>query len=89
MIASLAALNASQQHGRRDCNFKLLQRPDGSSSVQGGTGNLVKCFIERIVEDTTGGELECPSCGVQFARRATIRGRPAHKMVGGKVFFQK
>lgn len=58
--------------------------------LQGGTGNLVKCFVERIVEDyTTGEELECPKCGVQFARRAMIRGRPANKIVGGKVFFQK
>lgn len=57
--------------------------------MQGGTGNLVKCFVERIVEDTTGGKLECPNCGVQFARSAMIRGRPANKIVGGKVFFQK
>ena len=57
---------------------------------KGGTGNLVKCFHERIVEDATqGSSLQCPQCGVQFARPAMIRGKPANKMIGGKVFFQK
>jgi len=39
---------------------------------KGGTGGLVKCFVERIVEDRTAGDLRCPRCG--------------HKIVQGKVF---
>ena len=53
---------------------------------KGGVGGLVKCFVERIVEDRTAGDLRCPQCGQQFAREITISGRPAHKIVQGKVF---
>ena len=53
---------------------------------KGGTGGLVKCFVERIAEDNTRGDLKCPQCGVEFARSATIQGRPAHKIIQGKVF---
>jgi len=53
---------------------------------KGGTGGLVKCFVERIVEDTTGGEMKCSNCGQEFARPMTISGRPAHKIIQGKVF---
>lgn len=53
---------------------------------KGGTGSLVKCFVERIVEDRTAGDLHCPECGRQFAREQMIQGKPAHKIIGGKVF---
>ncbi len=53
---------------------------------KGGTGGLVKCWIDRIVLDRTAGDLCCPSCGQQFARHAMIRGKPAHKIIGGKVY---
>jgi uncharacterized Zn finger protein (UPF0148 family) len=53
---------------------------------KGGTGGLVKCFVERIVEDRTAGDLHCPSCGQEFARERMISGKPAHKIVQGKVF---
>jgi ribosomal protein S27E len=53
---------------------------------KGGTGSLVKCFVERIVEDRTEGDLHCPRCGQQFARPIAIGGRPAHKIIQGKVF---
>ena len=53
---------------------------------KGGTGGLVKCFVERIVEDRTAGDLCCPSCGQTFAREAMMSGRPAHKIIQGKVF---
>ena len=52
---------------------------------KGGKGALVKCFIERLVEDYTTQEGVCPSCQSQFARPAIIRGVPALKMIGGKV----
>lgn len=57
--------------------------------MQGGKGSLVKCFIERIVEDTTAGDLKCPECGTEFARPAMIRGKPANKIIGGKVTMSK
>jgi hypothetical protein len=53
---------------------------------KGGTGGLVKCFVERIVEDRTAGDLRCPACGQQFARPIRIAGRTAHKIIRGKVF---
>ena len=51
---------------------------------KGGKGALVKCFIERIVEDYTDTPCVCPGCGAEFARQALIRGVPAYKMIGGK-----
>jgi hypothetical protein len=53
---------------------------------KGGTGGLVKCFVELIVEDRTAGDMTCPRCGQEFARLKTIGGRPAHKIIQGKVF---
>lgn len=53
---------------------------------KGGTGGLVKCFVDRIAEDCTRGDLRCPQCGQEFARFAMIQHRPAHKIIQGKVF---
>ena len=53
---------------------------------KGGTGGLVKCFEELIVEDHTEGDLKCPRCGQLFARRRTIQGKLAHKIIQGKVY---
>lgn len=70
----------------------------------GTKSNLVKCYIERITEDSAGllakqkslglsaaeeFSWECPSCQTQFARPSLIHGRPALKMVGGKVTMTK
>ena len=55
---------------------------------KGGKGALVKCFIERIVEDMTLTPCRCPGCGQEFAREALIRGAPAYKMIGGKVHMK-
>ena len=52
---------------------------------KGGTGGLVKCFVERIVEDRTSGDLRCHECGQEFAREIRITGRTAHKIIQGKV----
>lgn len=52
---------------------------------KGGKGELVKCFVERIVEDFTTEPCRCPKCGQVFARETMIRGTPAFKMIGGKV----
>ena len=74
--------------------------------------SLVKCYIERICEDSAGllasraalaeageageagaagagGEWQCPECQTTFARNALIHGRPALKLVGGKVRMAK
>lgn len=75
--------------------------------------NLIKCYIERISEDSAkiienlcgvdgdedggggdgnapeGQEWSCPDCGQRFGRRTLIHGRPAIKLVGGKVRMTK
>ena len=53
---------------------------------KGGQGGLVKCFVERIVEDRTEEDLKCPQCKQEFARFRMIGGRPAHKIIQGKVY---
>lgn len=55
---------------------------------KGGTGGLVKCFLDLIAEDHTAGDMKCPSCGQEFARFRMISGKPAHKIVQGKVFVR-
>ena len=55
---------------------------------KGGKGGLVKCFKERIVVDDTKSPCECPQCQQVFARDVLIRGAPAFKMIGGKVFMK-
>ena len=77
----------------------------------GTKSNLIKCYVERICEDTAGllasraeaaaagaadadpvgagGEWQCPGCQGTFARDALIHGRPALKLVGGKVRMAK
>lgn len=52
---------------------------------KGGKGSLIKCFVERIVEDYTRQPCICPHCEHPFARETMIRGTPAFKMIGGKV----
>jgi uncharacterized Zn finger protein (UPF0148 family) len=53
---------------------------------KGGTGGLVKCFLDKIACDLTQGDLHCPTCGQEFARPRMISGKPAHKIIQGKVF---
>jgi len=53
---------------------------------KGGTGGLVKCYVERIVEDRTAGDLRCPRCGKDFARAGAIAGKPVHRIIQGRVF---
>jgi hypothetical protein len=55
---------------------------------KGGKGALVKCFISRIVKDNTQTPCQCPHCDAIFAREAMIRGMPAYKFIGNKVFFK-
>ena len=53
---------------------------------KGGKGALVKCFKERISVDYTTTACTCPGCEQVFARDTLVRGTPAYKMIGGKVF---
>lgn len=55
---------------------------------KGGKGALVKCFKERISENFTQEPCVCPTCKMIFAREALIRGTPAYKLMGGKVFVR-
>jgi len=50
-----------------------------------GAGQLLKCYISGVREDNTKGDRRCPKCGQEFAREAMIHGRPAHKIIQGKV----
>jgi len=56
---------------------------------KGGGGKLVKCFVDKIVQDNTEGDLHCPSCGREFARETMVYGRPAHKIIQGKVMVRR
>ncbi len=51
-----------------------------------GTGGLVKCYVDRILQDHTAGDLCCPKCGQSFARAREIAGKPVHRIIQGKIF---
>lgn len=55
---------------------------------KGGKGALVKSFKERISQDHTIAPCVCPKCEKLFARETLIRGLPAYKFIGGKVWFK-
>lgn len=55
---------------------------------KGGKGALIKCFKERITKDFTALPCICPNCKTEFAREVLVRGTPAYKMIGGKVWFK-
>jgi len=55
---------------------------------KGGKGALVKCFVARITENYTAEPCVCPKCQQVFAREAMIKGMPAYKFIGGKVWFK-
>ena len=56
--------------------------------AKGGTGGLVKCFVDRILQDRTNGDLTCHECGQQFARPWATSGKPAHRIIQGKVYVK-
>lgn len=77
------------------CHTKLFRY----KKKNGTKSNLIKCYIERIVEDYENlleagdadatAEYHCPNCNTRFARSATIKGLPALKLVGGKIRMTK
>eukprot|EP00037_Helgoeca_nana_P020471 m.203391 g.203391 ORF g.203391 m.203391 type:complete len:79 (-) comp25273_c0_seq3:1254-1490(-) len=54
-----------------------------------GKGSLVKTFLHKIVKDSGADGVLCGSCGSQYSREVRIRGLPARKMIGGKVFTRR
>ena len=54
-----------------------------------GRGHLIKCYKDRIIEDFTREDLRCPECKEKFAREAMIHGKPANKIIRGKVYVKK
>jgi predicted RNA-binding Zn-ribbon protein involved in translation (DUF1610 family) len=54
-----------------------------------GPGHLVKCYKDRITTDYTRGDLKCPQCGQEFAREKMIHGKPANKIIQGKVLVRR
>lgn len=86
----------------KSCGARLFRY----KKKNGMKSSLIKCYIERICEDSAGllasraalaedgaagagGEWRCPECQTTFARNALIHGRPALKLVGGKVRMAK
>lgn len=83
------------------CGFRLFRY----KKKNGTKSNLIKCYVERIIEDCGGilpadhdagsmgdaptTEYACPSCDTGFARPTVIRGLPALKLVGGKTRMTK
>lgn len=51
-------------------------------------GCLIKCYKDKIIKDYTNGNLKCPKCGQEFARKTIIHGKPANKIIQGKVFIK-
>lgn len=83
---------------------KCQQRLFRYKKKNGTKSNLIKCYVERIAEDSCGVlqkqiesgithenyiDWKCPNCESQFARSANIKGLPALKLVGGKVRMTK
>jgi len=81
------------------CDLRLFRY----KKKNGTKSNLVKCYVERIHEDSAGvlraapddahtelgHEWSCPQCNGPFARTALIHGKHALKMIGGKVAMRK
>lgn len=51
-------------------------------------GALLRCYIDQIADDATGGNPSCPGCGQEFARLRIIKGRTAFKIIQGKIFIK-
>jgi len=66
----------------KGCNGQLFKYR------KGGKGTLIKCFKARISQDHTEIPCQCPHCDKIFARETLIKGTPAYKIIGGKVWFK-
>lgn len=64
----------------KGCNQRLFKYR------KAGKGALVKCFKARIKQNFTEIPCTCPQCHKIFARDCLVRGTPALKIIGGKVW---
>lgn len=69
----------------KGCNQVLLNYRKKNK----GMGGLVKLVGERIVEDSTKQDGFCNNCGAQFARPFLYQGKPAFKLLRGKIFVKR
>ncbi len=71
----------TQQEGTRTRGSDLVPAEQNGlfKYRKGGKGALLKCFIERIVENHTDKPCTCPGCGQTFARETLIRGTPKQR----------
>lgn len=69
----------------KGCNNVLLNYRKNNR----GAGALVKLIPERIAADGTNGDGFCPRCGAQFARPFLFQGKPAFKLLRGKIFVRR
>jgi len=53
-----------------------------------GEGHLMKCYKSNIIEDNTKIPMTCQTCGAVFAREGLVHGRPANKIIQGKVYVK-
>ncbi|MCD6112110.1 MAG: hypothetical protein J7J86_02460 [Bacteroidales bacterium] len=53
-----------------------------------GNGHLVKCFVHRIKNDYTNGDLKCPKCNTEFAHETMAYRKPAYKIIQGKIYVK-
>jgi len=67
----------------RSCSIQLFRYE------KEGEGHLVKCYRDNIARDYTNDSKHCPGCGTEFARDWFVHGRPAYKIIQGKVFVRK
>ncbi|HZD59407.1 MAG TPA: hypothetical protein VE439_02995 [Anaerolineae bacterium] len=51
-------------------------------------GALVKCHPDRIIDDYTKGDMRCPNCGQEFARRKIMKNKLVQKIIRGRVFVK-
>ncbi|HKL17116.1 MAG TPA: hypothetical protein VJ900_02035 [Patescibacteria group bacterium] len=53
-----------------------------------GSGHLIKCFIDQVKKDYTNGDMKCPNCQEEVARKRKFKGRDIFKIIQGKVYVK-
>ena len=55
---------------------------------KGGKGQLIKCHLHKLVKNFTINPGICQNCDVQWGREATIKNKPALKIIGDRVYWK-
>eukprot|EP00656_Telonema_subtile_P014250 TRINITY_DN17274_c0_g1_i2.p1 TRINITY_DN17274_c0_g1~~TRINITY_DN17274_c0_g1_i2.p1 ORF type:complete len:112 (+),score=14.24 TRINITY_DN17274_c0_g1_i2:49-384(+) len=63
------------------CGAKLFKY----AKANGASSKLVKVYRGRVVTDYTAGGTDCPKCAQQFAREDLVHGKPALRVLQGRV----